>query len=317
MGIRPVWILIAVGGLAIYAATAIFADRHALAEGIRALGAFGLIAVLLLSLGNYALRFWRWDWYLSKAGHSVPIGRHFQYYLAGFALTVTPGKAGEAVRSLYLKQHDVPYSQSLALLFIERLLDLCAIVMLAGAYMLHLPQYRAVAITAMSIVAAIVLTVGAGGWASKFTRGIATHLPDRARKYCEHVADMLDSSRMMLRPARLLIAVLVGLVAWGLEGYGLVILARALDIDLSVSEGVAIYASAILVGAMAFFLPGGVGGAELVMTVLLTRAGAPWHIALIATIMCRLATLWFAVVIGLIAMVLLQRRLPQEQLSRT
>ena len=57
------------------------------------------------------------------------------YYLSGFAFTVSPAKAGEAVRSLYLRSYGVTYSQSIAALFVERLQDLLAMVLLASLIM--------------------------------------------------------------------------------------------------------------------------------------------------------------------------------------
>jgi glycosyltransferase 2 family protein len=317
MGLKPIWIVIAVCGLAAYAATALFADREALSTGIAALGGVGVVVVLALSVGNYLLRFWRWDWYLTQQGGHIPPGRHFLYYIAGFALTVTPGKAGEAVRSLYLKQHGVPYSQSLALLFVERLLDFAAILLLAGTYMLSLPEYRPLAIAALALILGMLIAVGSGR-VTALMRMLATRLPARRSGLCRHLADLFESSRLMLRPGKLFLGLAIGLVAWGLEGYGLVILAHAVDIDVSISEGIAVYSSAILAGALAFFLPGGVGGAELVMTALFVHGGAPWSSSLVATVMCRVATLWFAVVLGLAAMVILQRRtLPEKPLSQT
>jgi glycosyltransferase 2 family protein len=307
MGLKPIWILVAVGGLAMYAATAIFADREALSSGIEALGATGMLAVLALSVGNYLLRFWRWHWYLEDGGHRIPFGRHLLYYIAGFALTVTPGKAGEAVRSVYLKQHGVPYPQSLALLFVERLLDFTAILLLAGTFLLGSAEYRPLGIASCILVVGAVIAVGTGHMAS-LARALAPKLPVRLQTLAQHAAEMFEKSRRMLRPGRLSVALAVGLIAWALEGYGLFILARALGIDIGLDVAMAIYATSILAGALAFFLPGGVGGAELVMTALLMHAGAPLGVALIATVMCRVATLWFAVVLGLAAMVILQRR---------
>ena len=102
-----------------------------------------LVLILGLSLFNYALRFLRWQSYVTALGHAVPWRRHIAYYLAGFAFTVTPGKAGEAVRSLYLKPHGMSYAVSLAAFFVERLLDVLAIAVLAvgGAWLF--PDYRA------------------------------------------------------------------------------------------------------------------------------------------------------------------------------
>jgi uncharacterized membrane protein YbhN (UPF0104 family) len=53
-------------------------------------------------------------------------------------------------------------------------------------------------------------------------------------------------------------------------------------------------------------MPGGIGGMEVVMTSLLVARGAPLPVAVIATLMCRLATLWFAVMIGLVVTAFLE-----------
>ena len=87
-----------------------FAARDAVLAALRRVGLPVLLAIFALSLLNYLLRFWRWQHYVAAFGHAQSVWRHFLYYLAGFTLTVTPGKAGEAVRSLYLHQYGVTYA---------------------------------------------------------------------------------------------------------------------------------------------------------------------------------------------------------------
>ena len=53
-------------------------------------------------------------------------------------------------------------------------------------------------------------------------------------------------------------------------------------------------------------MPAGIGGMEVVMTSLLVAHGTPLPVAVIATLLCRLATLWFAVLIGLAATAILE-----------
>ena len=53
----------------------------------------------------------------------------------------------------------------------------------------------------------------------------------------------------------------------------------------------------MLAGALSF-MPGGLGGAEAVMVGLLVWAGIGDAEALVATVLIRLSTLWFAVGIG-------------------
>jgi uncharacterized protein (TIRG00374 family) len=70
-----------------------------------------------------------------------------------------------------------------------------------------------------------------------------------------------------------------------------------------------IYASTTIVGALSF-LPGGLGVTEGAMTMLLVRGavGLDGAAAFDATLLTRLATLWFAVLLGLGCLVVARRR---------
>src|ERR1700690_762973 len=113
-------VVIAIGYLGM--GFAVDARRLRLATG--ELGWLGCSYVLGLSLLNYVLRFIRWHAFMSRLGHRLAAFRHLLDYLSGFALTVSPAKAGEALRGVYLREHGVGYSQSIGALFVERLLDL-------------------------------------------------------------------------------------------------------------------------------------------------------------------------------------------------
>jgi uncharacterized protein (TIRG00374 family) len=111
-------------------------------------------------------------------------------------------------------------------------------------------------------------------------------------------ASLLRSSGSLLRPQVLTMGTIIGVIAWGAEGLGFYFICHGLDVQVSAPAAVGIYSIAALAGSAAFFLPGGIGGMEIVMTTLLVDAGATLKVAVIATLLCRLATLWFAVIIG-------------------
>ena len=94
--------LVAALAVIAYLGLAVFSDAAAMRDGLQRLGPGQWLALLGLSLLNYALRFLRWHGYLRALGARVGLGRDLLIYVAGFAFTVTPGKAGEAVRSVYL-----------------------------------------------------------------------------------------------------------------------------------------------------------------------------------------------------------------------
>ena len=88
--------------IAFYGAWAAYSGMGEVWSAIKSLGWSGWLLILGLSLFNYLLRFVRWDYYLRQLGYSVPKMANLAIYLAGFGFTTTPGKVGEAVRTVYL-----------------------------------------------------------------------------------------------------------------------------------------------------------------------------------------------------------------------
>lgn len=283
-----------------YLAGAFATDYASLRAAMLNLGWSGTALVLGLSLTNYVLRFMRWHWYLHDLGHALPWARHLTIYLGGFLFTVSPAKAGEAVRGLYLKEHGVPYADTFAALFVERLLDFLSYALLAILIVMQYPDYRLFLGLAFALAAILLVIAGRPGLPS-WIAGQAEHRGPRLAAPLRALAQLLTASRRMLRPALLLPGLAIGLVAWGAEGIGFHLICDGLTLDVPPMSATSIYAIAGLAGAATFFMPGGIGGMEAVMTALLTALGAPLTVAIVATLLCRLATLWFAVFLGFFA----------------
>jgi glycosyltransferase 2 family protein len=113
-----------------------------------------------------------------------------------------------------------------------------------------------------------------------------------------HVIDLLQAVRSLLKSGPLLAGLILGLIAWGAEGFVLHIILAALGADIGWPVAVGIYAIAILAGAISF-IPGGLGSTEAVMGGSLVLLGVEPGAAVAATLICRLVTLWPAVAIGL------------------
>jgi len=265
------------------------------------LGWLGCVSVLGLSLANYGLRFLRWSLYIADLGHRLPTRQLFVWYLAGFAFTVSPARAGEAVRSFYLREHGVPLSESVATLFVERLLDLLTVIVLASLIILVSASYSWLLITTAGMAAAVLIIAGRPVLPDWLSRWAASMKGPRKAKWLSSAAKLLRSSQVLLRPKLLLVGMFLGLAAWGAEGVGFNVLCSGLQLHLQPLHAIGIYAVATLAGVAAVFLPAGIGGMEAVMTTLLVGSGASLADAVIATLLCRIATLWFAVIIGLLA----------------
>ncbi len=296
-----------VGVLAVigYLGLAVLSDASAIRDGLQRLGPWQWLSLLGLSLINYALRFLRWRYYLQALGARVPFRRDLLIYVAGFAFTVTPGKTGEAVRSVYLKTAGVPWSPGLAALAVERVLDLTAVVMLAALALRIFADHAMPAVLLVVAVAAGLLLVTRPGVA----RWLLAWLPERGRwaRLKDGGMAVLEQTRVLLAPKRLLGGLALGVVAWGAEAWGFFLLLGWLGVDAGLLQAMGIYAIGMLAGALSF-LPGGLGGAEAAMVALLVASGTVLGTAVLATLICRAVTLWFAVLLGIGAVLLLGRR---------
>ena len=158
--------------------------------------------------------------------------QHLLYYLSGFAFTVSPAKAGEAVRSIYLREHGVSYAQSIAALFVERLQDLLAMTLLASLVILDRPTYRPLVIGALLVVLGLFVAASHRLLPDLLERYATRIRQPRLAKGASALVNLLRSSRQLLAPRILLIGTAVGVLSWGGEGLGFYLICQGLDLSL-------------------------------------------------------------------------------------
>lgn len=272
-------------------------------------------AALGLAALNYGLRFLKWQFYLARLQiHGVPLRESLVIFLSGFAMSITPAKAGEVFKSaLLLSARGVPIARSAPIVVADRLTDLISLILIVGLGGLRFAGGLLPAALALLLVAglmALVLVRPLGEW----TIGVAERLP-LGRRLGPKLREAYAALRLLAAPAALLLPTALSLIAWACEGVGLWIIIKGLGQDATLAVCQFIYATATVAGAVAM-LPGGVGGTELTMITLLSAlSGATVSnvAARAATLLVRLATLWFAVAIGAIALLLFRRWYDRHQ----
>lgn len=281
---------------------------------IKALGWSGWAIILGLSLANYLLRFVRWDYYLRQLGHTVPLLANLSVYLAGFGFTTTPAKVGEAVRTIYLKPYKVTYVDGLAAFFVERLVDMIAMIIVASLAAFAFASTRWLVGLTLLVTLAFIPLIHSEKFVAFLDRQRLNLKSDRFRSMGAHLLGMMRSSAGLLRSGPLYVGLALGLLAWLAEGYALYIVLDRLGADLPIFLAAGIYGVSVLAGAVSF-VPGGLGGTELVMGSLLVLAGVDAATSVSAVIICRIATLWFAVALGLVFVVGVELSKARKQLT--
>jgi glycosyltransferase 2 family protein len=268
-----------------------------------------VLTATCLSLLNYLLRAVRWRSYLARMGHRFSLRFVALTFTAGFAYTVSPGKLGEMARARYYLPLGMSVSDVAAAFFAERLLDVVVMLVLAALWLTASHAYQGAVISAAVLVAIGLTILTLLPWSAIAARlKDSTRIPRPALRALTLLTSSLASTQTLLVPAALVSGVLLGLLAWALEGAGLGLLSTMFSPQrLDLVTAIGIYGVAVLVGGMSF-LPGGLGSTEAVMTALLAVQGYPLSQALVITLTCRLVTLWFAVILGWLAVFALRDR---------
>ena len=270
---------------------------------------FGFAAALGLAMINYALRYLRWLMYLRALGIRVPLTVSLSVFTAGLALSITPGKAGELLKSVWLSRRaGVPVSTSAPAVVMERLTDVVSVGLLGLVGVALLPTTMALAVAGI-LVAVMIASVLA---ASRFGT-LVLRLPV-LRRWREPLENSQEGLRKLMTPPMVAAAVILGALAWAAEGLALWIIVAGMGEQISALIAIPISAAAALVGAITA-LPGGLVGFEGSMVALLRQSGLGAPEAALATLLTRLATLWFAVLIGLLAWLWISRSEPAAVLS--
>ena len=300
-------------GVAVYVGLTIWADAGRVGEALRAFRWSMAGLACLLALGNYLVRFGRWHYYLKLLDVRVRAGDSLAVFLAGFALTVTPGKLGEAVKAFLLRaSHKVAVARTAPIVVAERVTDLIALLLLTlvGVFTFDPPAVdRRLLVAGAALVVAGILVVSVDPLAERAV-ALAARLPLLRGRLAHRLAEFHRSTAALLRPAPLLLASAIATASWFLECVAFWVVVRGFPgAALALRPATFIYAAVTVAGALSF-LPGGLGVTEAGMLALIMRfgSGITRGGAAASTFVTRACTLWFAVALGVPALILYARR---------
>ena len=281
-------------------------DSQKIFAAVDHIGLSGMLFLFLLSLCNYCLRYLRWFFMLRRLGDRPDFFDGLICYWAGFALTTTPGKAGEAIRCLYFRnRHGVDNAHSFAALLADRLADLLSAMILASGALYHCEHFRWVTWVMLVLASLVLLIVFRPTMALRWGALLERYAPQAMKPFFAATPRFFARSAILLSPPVLLAGTLLGVVSWSAEAYGFGWLAHQLGNETNMMVLMGIFCLSMLAGS---FLPGGLGGTEAAMAVLLVAIGIGPAEAFVIAVLCRLATLWFAVLIGMLSMLWLEHR---------
>lgn len=288
--------VVVLAGISLYAGTdQVWAHVRALPAGL-------ILAMLGLSLINYGLRAWRWHWFGQGLGVTIPFGRNLLYFVAGFALTTTPGKAGEALRLWLIERcHGYAYERITPMFVGDRFSDMVAILLLCLAGVGAFSGYANITAIAAVVLVLVLIPFLRPSLLMRLVLIAYAMLGGRWPRLFAKLRVALRETARLFTFRLFGLGLLAALIGWCAEAWAFALLLQALGADVSVQQAVFIFTFAMIAGTIAM-LPGGLGGTEAVMIGLLAAIGVGFDTALVATAVIRLTTLWFATGLGFVVL---------------
>ena len=247
-------------------------------SGLAALSPTYLVPLLGLTSAHLLTRFFRWQFLLRCAGVRLPARASLVTFLASLVGIATPAYVGEVLRCVFARRkHGAPIGVTLAVLVVERLLDVAAL----GAIGVVCASGLASRVTMAAFVGAALL-LGLG-------------LVNLARRSAPPIARVAELKRLSC----VLPAAILSLLAWAPAACTVSVAAWALHEDVGVVEGARIFSRATLFGGITL-MPAGLGVTGSVAVIDLSDAGFTAARALPIVALFRWTTTGFALSLGVV-----------------
>lgn len=302
-------------GVAVYGVLVFYRGTEKIGEQL-ATFAWGSFAVACgLSFVNYVLRFLKWEYYLAVLDiRGVPKSTSFLTFLSGFVLTVTPGKVGEVFKSVILQEvRGIPVERTASIVVAERVTDLIGVIVLIAIGSFSFPGgvlWMSAGLLVVFMILVLVASPSVGAWVVAGLPRLPGPLGRVGVKVGAKMSEALARLRTITAPKHLAWPTALSVVGWGLEGVGLWLILRGFGQAAPLTLTGFFYATATLAGALVP-VPGGLGVTDKLLEEQMARLGqVPAATATSAMLLARFATLWFAVIVGFVALAILRAMHP-------
>lgn len=290
-----------ISSIIIYATFLIVSDLNKLSENIVDFKIEFLPLILSLVSAGWVALYFRWVLLLKNLKYSLPHKENFPIFLSGFALSVTPGKVGELLKSQLLKEKfDLPIKISAPVILIERFYNAIGIIIISIFGILVFDFSGIIILITTCLLILIFFILRSERLFHIFIQKI--YKISFLSKFSNSFMNSYDVIKESTRPKIFIISSILSAIYWIFESIAVYFILKSFGIDLlSIFDVIPTYATSIILG-VASFIPAGLGVSESTLIGLLSLQGLTISTAVSLTIFIRLLTLWYSVFIGFIAL---------------
>ena len=298
------FLLVVVSMIVLYIVFLIVSDFNVIREKIFDFKTDYLPIILLLAPLSWIIVFFRWHFLLKNSNIIIPKKENFKIYMAGFAMSVTPGKVGELIKSQFLKsKYGVSRKNTLPIIISEYFYHMVGVLVVSilGVYYFEFSLYIIILTSALIITTLTIIS--SETFFKKFVNLISKR--NFLKKYVSPISDSHIIFKKSTRGKIFIISSGLSIAFWLTEVLIVYFVFLSFNIlNFEFFKIAAIYTTSLILGMLSF-LPMGVGVVEGSLAGFLNYEGIDISIALTLVILIRIFTRWYGVIVGLIFMKLI------------
>ncbi len=293
-------------GVTVYLVLAVFSGLDDLSSALSSFRLSLVPVILGLVALSYVVRFVRWSYYLRLLKATMPLRPNVAIFAAGLSMTISPGKLGEVLKSVFIKQvNGAPIARTAPAVVAERATD--------GTGMIAWGLMGALAFSFGLEALLLFLAIAAAGIAVLRSKRLSL-LAERfllklplLNRLAPHVGEFHGASNELLATRPLMVGTAISFCSWGLEILAVYLCAVGIGAEVPFLVVVFVFVVGSFAGAFSM-LPGGIGAAEAGMYgMFVSVAQLSDGVSAGLTFVIRIATLWFATLIGVVGLLVVRR----------
>lgn len=280
-----------------YVLFAFYSDLQHIAKDYSKINIFYLFPILCLLVFSMFLRSLVQKFFLRTIGIHLSIKQNFQLFISGLSMIITPGGAGQLIKSHFMEQkYGYPTAKTLPIVIAERFHDLLAAFFITVITSLLFYSATSILAAALSLMILSLLLLILKNKLPKIILSniqkikFLSNFTSQTSEFSNSVL-LLFQNRIIIRAGFYVILITL------LEGFIVYLGFLAFDLNLGYLQSIQVYYASIIFGAISF-IPGGAGITEGSMTGLLMHKNIDLSLITSLIIFIRLTTIWFSTGFG-------------------
>jgi len=293
--------LIIIGTIILYITFLIISDLNTIFKSITDINISYIPVILALGPISWGLLFLRWNFLLKNSDIHIPVKENFKIFLVGYAMSATPGKIGELIKSQLLSsRYNIPKKNTVPIVFVEQFYNLLGILFISIIGIFHF-EFSIYAVISIGIVCSIIFSLINS---KKFFEKTINILSKKKifKKYTESLIESHTVLKNSVKGKIFVKSSLLSICFWLVESLIAYFVLHSFGVfNLEFITLSATYTTSIIIGVVSF-LPMGIGVVEGSLAGFLSFHGIELSLTLTLVIFIRIFTRWYGVTVGLITM---------------